>query len=229
MTIVLVHAAWHSPWHWHRVRAELSTPTVTVDLPSCDGRRGDMHDDASEIRRVLDEHDEVTVVAHSYSGVPVTEAAAGHPSVRHLVYLAAYNADLDETVAGFLPPDPAEPNVRPDTDLEPTPDGLLRFRPDRAVDVLFHDCPDPRAAVRHMRETNPVVIGQAPRAIAWQQTPSTYAVCTADRATAVSVQRRLATRADHVVEIDSGHSPFLARPRQVADIILAAHSSTTAA
>lgn len=219
MTVVLVHAAWHSPWHWNRVIPELSLPAVVVDLPSCDGRRGDMHDDAAEIRRVLDDHDDVTLVGHSYSGIPVTEAAAGHPSVRSLVYLASYNADLEESLGGFLPPDPAVPNVRPETDLEATADGLVRFRPDRAVEVLFHDCPDPQEAVSYLRPVTRVIIGQAPNAVAWKEIPSTYVICTADRATAVGVQRKLSARADRVVELDSGHSPFLAHPRQVADII----------
>lgn len=219
MTVVLVHGAWHSPWHWEQVLRLLPMPAVTVDLPSCGPDRGDMHDDAAAIRAELDRHDTVTLVAHSYGGIPATEAAAGHPAVSGLLYLAAYNADRDETLAGLAPEDPDEPNIRPQVDCEPTADGRIAFRPDRAVEVLFHDCPDPAEAARHLRAMPPAFTGQSPRAVAWKDIPSAYAVCTRDRATAVSVQRRLAERAGRVFEIDSGHAPFLARPDRVAAII----------
>ena len=219
MTVVLVHGAWHSPWYWEQVLPLLSMPTVTVDLPSCGRDRGDMHDDAAAIRRTLDRYDDVTLVAHSYAGIPATEGASGHPAVSGLLYLAAYNADLGETLAGFAPDDPAEPNIRPETDCELTADGRVAFRPDRAVEVLFHDCPDPQEAARHLRPMPPAFTGQAPTAVAWKDIPSAYVVCTGDRATAVGVQRRLSERAGRVFEIDSSHSAFLSRPRRVAEII----------
>lgn len=219
MTVVLVHGAWHSPWHWHAVTPHLPQPAATVDLPSCGPGRADMHADAAAIRRVLDEHSDVTLVAHSYGGIPATEAAAGHPAVRNLVYLAAYNADAGETLAGFAPEDPAEANIRPELDCELTEDGLLAFRPDRAMEVLFHDCPDPSAAAQHLRPMMPMFTQQAPDAVAWKEIPSTYVICTRDRATAVGVQRRLSARAQRVLEIDTGHAAFLARPERLAAII----------
>lgn len=219
MTVVLVHGAWHSPWHWNAVIPQLDAPAVPVDLPSCGPDHADMHADAVHIRRVLDDHADVTLVAHSYGGIPATEAASGHPAVRRLLYLAAYNADLGETLAGFAPQDGSEPNINPERDCEMTADGLAAFRPERAVDVLFHDCPDPHEAARHLRPMAPAFTQQAPDAVAWKAIPSSYVVCTRDRATAVSVQRRLATRAQRTFELDTGHCPFLASPLQVARII----------
>ncbi|BCJ27850.1 hypothetical protein Asera_19580 [Actinocatenispora sera] len=74
-TVVLVHGAWHSPWCWNPVVAELDQygiHSVTVDLPSCrtvDGApAGDMHADAAEIRNTLDRYEDVVLVAHSYGG-----------------------------------------------------------------------------------------------------------------------------------------------------------------
>jgi pimeloyl-ACP methyl ester carboxylesterase len=194
-------------------------PAVAVDLPSCGPEHADMHADAAAIRRVLDEHADVTLVAHSYGGIPATEAAAGHPAVRGLVYLAAYNADRGETLAGLAPENPDEPNVRPETDCVLTADGLVAFRPDRAEDVFFHDCPAPREAAGHLRPMAPAFIEQAPDAVAWREIPSAYVICTRDRATAVSVQRRLAARAQRTFEVGTGHSSFLATPGRIAEII----------
>jgi pimeloyl-ACP methyl ester carboxylesterase len=219
MTIVLVHGAWHHPWHWHQLVPRLPQPVVIVDLPSCGPEHADMHADAAAIRRVLDDQAEVTLVAHSYGGIPATEAAAGHTAVSGLVYLAAYNADRGEKLSGFIPADPTEPNIRPEVDRELTPDGLLEFRPDRAAEVLYHDCPDPTEAIRHLRPMAPAFAEQEPHSVAWRDIRSAYVVCTRDRATAVSVQRRLATRADRIVEIDSGHSAFLSHPQRLAEII----------
>lgn len=219
--VVLVHGAWHDPWHWHEVASELRArgrQVETVDLPSCRPERGDLYDDSAAIRAALDRHTDALLVAHSYGGIPATDAAAGHPAVRRIVYLSAYMADIGESLGGFEPP-PEEPNIHPQTDLEMVDEQTMIMKPDRAPDVLFHDCPDVEAAVDHLRGMNPAVLGQAPKSVAWQDTPSTYVMTTDDRATAVSVQRELSKRAEAVAEIGCGHSSFLARPDDVCRII----------
>ncbi len=50
--------------------------------------------------------------------------------------------------------------------------------------------------------------------------PSTYLVCTGDRGTPAHRQREFARSAARVVELDTGHHPFLARPDAVADILM---------
>ena len=112
-----------------------------------------------------------------------------------------------------------EPNVNPEIDCDVTEDGLLAFKPDRAEHVLFHDCPDPREAARHLRPMAPPFTQQSPNAVAWKAIPSTYVVCTQDRATAVGVQRTLSTRAAHARELPSSHSAFLSHPARLAEII----------
>lgn len=220
-TVVLVHGAWHQPWHWHEVEDRLTArgrQVVTVDLPSCGPERGDLYDDSAAIRAALDRQSDAVLVAHSYGGIPATDAAVDHPAVRRIVYLSAYMADVGESLGGFEPP-ATEPNIHPQTDLEMVDERTMAMKPDRALEVLFHDCPDADAAVDHLRGMNPVVLGQSPRSVAWRGIPATYVVTTDDRATAVSVQRELSHRADAVAEIPSGHSSFLARPDDVCRIV----------
>jgi pimeloyl-ACP methyl ester carboxylesterase len=58
-----------------------------------------------------------------------------------------------------------------------------------------------------------------PQAIAWRGIPSTFVVCTRDRAILPSLQRRIAERASSVVEWDTSHSPFASRPELVAELL----------
>jgi pimeloyl-ACP methyl ester carboxylesterase len=49
--------------------------------------------------------------------------------------------------------------------------------------------------------------------------PTTYVVCAQDRGVNPADQRAMAAKAGDAVELDTSHSPFLSRPRQVADVI----------
>lgn len=228
-TVVLVHGAWHSPWSWTHVIEGLDQrglASVTVDLPSCRpdvDPPADMHADAAEIRRELDRHADVVLVAHSYGGIPATEAAAGHPAVRHIVYLAAYNADEGETLMGYAVPDAGPDVLNPAADLEPAAPGSMAVRADRAATIFYNDLEPARAdeAVRHLRPMSAAVLDQPPAAIAWKQLPSTYIRTGRDNATPPVVQERLSARAGQVHELDTSHSPFLSHPDDVTELIAA--------
>ena len=104
-TIVLVHGAWHGAWCWERLTPLLDDAGVTsiaVDLPGHGNDRGpftDLHGDADRVRETLDDVDgDVVLVGHSYGGCVITDAGA-HPDVRHLVYVAAFPLDADESAA----------------------------------------------------------------------------------------------------------------------------------
>jgi pimeloyl-ACP methyl ester carboxylesterase len=229
-TVVLVHGAWHSPWCWNQVIAELNQygiASVTVDLPSCrdDGTpAGDMHADAAEIRRTLDQYEDVVLVAHSYGGIPATEGAAGHPAVRHIVYVAAYNADDGETLMGYAVPNPGPDILNPGTDLDISETGMMAVKAERAPTLFYNDL-EPAAAAEatsHLRAMSAAVLEQSPTAVAWQGIPSTYLLTGLDNATPTVVQRELCKRAGTVYEfLDSSHSPFLSQPKKVADVIKA--------
>ena len=50
--------------------------------------------------------------------------------------------------------------------------------------------------------------------------PSTYLVCSQDRGTPAERQREFARRAGSVVEIETGHHPFLSQPEAARDLLL---------
>lgn len=59
------------------------------------------------------------------------------------------------------------------------------------------------------------------RQIAWQQKSATYFVYTEDLATPAAVQRRRAKDETRLVELAAGHHPFLSRPDEFAQSLVA--------
>jgi pimeloyl-ACP methyl ester carboxylesterase len=228
MRVVFVHGACvrDGDWWWHRAAAVLQARgvvSVAPALPSCGetgqsagGNGPGLSDDVAEVRRVLRASTEPTiVVAHSYGGIVVAEAAAGIEAVRHLVLISSYLPEPGQSLSSFAGDEPA-PFLRVDPDA-----GTFGVQPELFVDTFMHDCPADVVAesTRHLAEQGLSVTQQPVRASAWRDAPSTYLVCTADRGTPADRQRDFARRATRVVDVDSGHHPFLSHPDAVADII----------
>jgi pimeloyl-ACP methyl ester carboxylesterase len=89
-----------------------------------------------------------------------------------------------------------------------------------AADLFYGDCDptDTAIAVAQLRPIASTPIDTSGRP-AWRDVPSTYVVCTDDRAVTPPLQRRMARHATHVVEWPTSHSPFLSRPELVVDLI----------
>lgn len=218
---LLVHGAWHGAWCWDLVRAALDADgwrSHAVDLPSAnppadrheDDRPAGMLDDADAIRDSLRRIDgPVVVVAHSYGGVPATEAIAGAANVVGVVYLAGFQLDAGESMFTFLGghvPDDGTGHAPPYED---------------ARRILFDDVPEADAdrAVARLRPQSVRSFTERVTTAGWRAVPSSYLVCDRDQALDPSRQRELATRADSVHRLPSGHSPFLSMPRQLATLL----------
>ena len=223
--VLLVHGAWHGPWCWERVEAALrlrGIETHTVDLPSCrpqpDGRTT-FADDAATVRTVLDQlATPAVVVGHSYGGMVITEGAARHPNVRHLVYLAAFMPDVGEQTLSLLTGAP-EPNPALFAALRNGADGWSTVDPAVVHELFYGDC-DPEdaalaaAQLRPMRGGNDTI-----GSVAWKTAPAMYVVATQDRIILPSLQRAMAKRATAVLEWETSHSPFWSRPELLADLL----------
>jgi pimeloyl-ACP methyl ester carboxylesterase len=222
-TVVLVHGAWHGAWSWDMVTPHLDAarvPYVAVDNPSVNRPGARLHDDADNVRHLLDEIDgPVVLVGHSYGGAVITDAGA-HDTVQHLVYVTAFALDDGESVTQ---------NALSGGDAGGALEEAIRFEGDvltldtaGAIAAFYHDCPAAvaGAAAAKLRPQSIAALSEAPRAIAWKERPATYVVCTEDRALSPGLQRSCAARIDNTVEIATGHSPFLARPELVAGLLL---------
>jgi hypothetical protein len=58
---------------------------------------------------------------------------------------------------------------------------------------------------------------QTPNAVAWRDRPSTYVVCTDDKAVHPDLQRLMANRCTSQFDVPASHSPFLSWPDCLAD------------
>lgn len=214
--IVLVHGAWHSAWHWHRLVPELERrgwSTSAVELPSTGGdpEKG-MYDDARALREHLESVDgPVTVLAHSYAGLPVSEVADTVPNVRHLLYLAAHMLEAGEADVTPL----GGPWFPADSRLIPVPDS--------ARDALFHDVPGELAdeAIARLRPQSARSFTDEQTHTAWRTLPSALIICDEDRIIPeVFIKRALTSKmADVVRHLPGSHSPFLSRPAELADLV----------
>ncbi len=223
MEIVLVHGAWHGSWCWGGVRPLLEARGLTVrtvDLPSVDAEPGDeagLSGDAAAVAAVLDAAEApVLLVGHSYGGMVVSEAAAGRDDVARLVYLCAFMPPPGSSLEDLTGGRPA-PWIRLVEDGRTLPDlELMR-------DVFYGDCDDETAAsaIAQLRPMPPAPFVEPVRQPAWQAIPSTYVVCTLDRAIPVELQRRFATQAEESLELEASHSPFFSQPQAVADLLAA--------
>lgn len=100
--------------------------------------------------------------------------------------------------------------------------GTFTVRPDALAETFLQDCDAEiqQAAIDKTAHQSLAVLEAPVQAAAWQQLPSTYLVCADDRGTPADRQREFATRAGNVIELDTGHHPFLSQPAAVRDLVL---------
>ncbi|SES49616.1 Pimeloyl-ACP methyl ester carboxylesterase [Streptomyces sp. yr375] len=219
--LLLVHGAWHGPWCWRQLIDELPDIDVrTVALPSsgddtaASGVLGDLRDDAAVVAEAVAAIDgPVVVVAHSYGGVPVTEALGSVGDVRRLVYLCAFQLDVGDSLlssVGGTPP--------PWWEVREREGHIVALEPER----VFYGDVDPELveqAVAQVGVQSLASFSQPLTRAAWHTLPSTYVVCEADCAIPPFAQEAMSNRAQEVRRLDASHSPFLSRPAELAALL----------
>ncbi len=217
-TLMLVHGAFHGSWCWDPLLAELAARQVdacAVDLPFTTLA----DDEATVVAAVEAQHargEQVVLLGHSFGGAVISGAggigAAARPGVAHLIYLTAVLTSPEETLS--IEPSPGMGALRYDGDV-------ASVDPDGAVAAFYHRCPPQDAiwATSRLRGMPAATLTAPSSAAAWRVVPSTYIVCTDDQMIGADDQRRMAARATTSHELDSDHSPFLACPAALADIL----------
>lgn len=250
MRFVLVHGGFHAGWCWDRVIAELQAlghDAVAVDLPGHGARVDEESTLANRCEAIVsavraEAPQKSVLVGHSGGGFDATLAADAAPDlVGHITYLAAALPREGRTY-------PEAMAMRDDEDLGEDFDadvgemlGYLKFDDDGAMwfadfdgawKYFYHDC-DEATARWAFERLGPERFGDTtvtpvsvPRF--WEaDLPRSFIRCLQDRSMprwlADTVTRRLGVKQ---LTIDTSHSPFLSRPRELAELLVYATTTT---
>lgn len=220
--IILVHGAWVGPWEFAplvEILLERGWEVDALDLPST-GTTESMFQDAAAISAAIDRAGgPVVLVAHSYGGVPVTQAG-DHPAVERIVYVAAFALDAGESVIASV--GGSLPEAWGIADGQVT---MGRSRDER-VDLISADMPPgvPREASEQLadlfRPQSLPSFSDAVSEVAWRVKPTTYILTENDGVVSPAFQESLAVRSGaEIIRIPHGHAPFQEDPAGFADLL----------
>jgi pimeloyl-ACP methyl ester carboxylesterase len=224
--VVLVHGAWADGSSWQKVIPLLEARglhVVSTQIPLTS-----FEADVDATRRAISGMDgPVLLVGHSYGGIVITEAG-NDAKVAGLVYVAAFAPDdgqvINDLNKGF-PPAPGGAEIRPQGG------GFLVLTKKGVEEDFGQDLKPAEKALLLATQTPTAgtVFGAKPTIAAWHAKPSWYIVAANDRTIAPDAERAMAKHmgAD-VTELASSHVAMLARPKEVADVIIDAAAGKTA-
>jgi pimeloyl-ACP methyl ester carboxylesterase len=226
---LLIHGSCHGAWCWRDAIPELQSRGHTaraIDLPGHGEDPTPVNDVtldgyAAAILSAL--HGPTIVVGHSMGGFPITRAADLDPThMAQLIYLCAYVPLGGTSLADQRRQAPRQPLIPA---IRRAPDGRsFTIDPGMARDVFYHDCdPDTAAwATQHL----------CPQAVQPQETaftpgphvakvPRDYILCEDDRTIPPEYQATMTEGwpAGTVHHLPTGHSPFLACPARLAELL----------
>ena len=224
--IVLVHGAWADGSGWKGVYDILVKHGYRVSIVQ--EPETSFREDVAATKRVIAQQDgPCVVVAHSYGGAVITEAA-NDPKVMALVYVAAHMPDAGENEADDGKRFPSD--LSKSTAIKKTADGFTYLDPAQFHEYFGADLSAEQAAfmarsqVLNAVDNFKAVITTA----AWRSKPSWMLVATKDRTINPDLERWYAERAkSHKVEVaGASHSVYVSRPKEVAVLIEEAATHT---
>jgi pimeloyl-ACP methyl ester carboxylesterase len=230
-TIVLVHGAWADPSGWAQV----------IDLLEADGYqtvapRLDLHSiegDVAIVRAALDAiPGDKLLVAHSYGGIVISNAAAGRTDILGLVYTAAFVPDEGDSIVtlgeGYTPPAALGHLVfTGDPWASPAYIDPAYFHEVFAADLTVEQAAEFNAA---QQPANPAILVSPSGPVAWHDLPTWYAISGTDLIIDPALQRWMADRAGATTiefKKDSHVGGYTVHARQFTNLIDKAARVTT--
>ncbi len=224
-TIVLVHGAFEDGSAWQRVISTLQHErynVVAVQIPL-----SSLAADVQVTKRAVDaQTTPIVLVGHSWGGAVITEAAAGNPHVKALVYIAAFAPDAHEGVTAYSEKFPSRLGsaVRPDSA------GYLTVDPAQFQELFAGDVPaaDAQVAAATQKPILASAFGDAVDQAAWKSIPAWYVLTLDDLAIHPELQRFYAERMGaKTTPIKSSHAVIVSHAAEVARVIEEAARTTS--
>jgi pimeloyl-ACP methyl ester carboxylesterase len=217
--IVLVHGAWADGSGWKGVYDILVKDGYKVSIVQ-EPETSFKEDVAATKRMIAQQDGPCVVVAHSYGGAVITEAA-NDSKVVALVYVAAHMPDAGESEAEDGKRFPSD--LSKSTAIKKTADGFTYLDPAQFHEYFAADLPNEVAAfmarsqvLNYAENFNAVITTPA-----WRSKPSWMLVPTKDRTINPDLERWYAARAkSHVTEVSgASHCVYISKPNEVAAVI----------
>jgi pimeloyl-ACP methyl ester carboxylesterase len=234
-TIVLVHGDWADGSSWTGVIERLQDRGYAVVAPPnlLRGPAADAAYLASYLKTIAGP---IVLVAHSYGGFVVTNAATGNTNVKALVYIDSFLPDEGEVLgalaagAGSCIGESALSAVPYDGGV----DLYLRWEanpPYPGFVACFANGVAPRDAKVLAAAQRPAALAEFSEPSgppAWKAIPSWSLIGTLDRVIPRALQEAMSSRAGaHVSRVSAGHLTPITRPADVTAMILSAVDATT--
>ena len=237
-TVVIEAGAWADNSSFAGVVRLLQHDGYTVDVPP-NPLQGLTYDSQTLAGFLGTISGPVVLVGHSYGGMVITNAAAGNPNVKALVYVDAYIPARGDTLQGLTGAQPGSCLAVPPTDVTnvftfapipgaPASDLDAYVKPGVFASCFANGLPAGEAAVLAATQ-RPLATGtlaDASGVPAWQAIPSWAVVGTADHVIPPAEQLFMAARTHaHITEVDAPHLSMVSNPGTVTQVILnAAHA-----
>ncbi|MCE3289585.1 MAG: alpha/beta hydrolase [Caulobacter sp.] len=224
-TVVLVHGAFADGSSWSGVASRLSNDGYRV-VVAANPLRG-VKSDAAYVGSLLSSiKGPVVLVGHSYGGAVISAAAADHPNVRTLVYVAAFEPAPGESSLALSARFPgstlaealAAPVALPGGGVD------LYIQPDRFPAQFAADVPPAQATAMGLsqRPIAQAALVEPQAAAAWQSLPSWTIYGDADRNIPPAAMAFMADRAKSkktVVVKGGSHALMVSHPAEVTALI----------
>jgi pimeloyl-ACP methyl ester carboxylesterase len=228
-TVVLVHGAWADTASWDgEVSALLEQG---YDARAIANPVENLTTDFETVKGFLATiKGPIVLVGHSYGGSVITNAAAGNPNVKALVYVDAAAPDVGETTKQLSGKDSV---LSTDTDTQlfdslsypGAPEGAsdLYLKKDVFLDKFGNDVPTDVATRlwATQRAASTVAFGTPSQFAAWKTIPSWYFISSGDRIITPDSETAMANRAhSHITTFDGGsHLTLVSHPEAVTAVI----------
>jgi len=213
-SVVLVHGAFADGSGWKPVADILGRDGYTVYVVQ--EPETSFAADVAATRLVLDRAGPCVLVGHSYGGMIITEAG-GHPGVRSLVYVAAFQPAVGDSAGALLAKTPPAENS-----IGPVGGGFVAVKTESFPADFAADVPKPIARFMAISQV-PIaadILGTKVTVAAWADKPSYAVVAKQDRMINPELERFMAGRAkSETIELAGSHAIFLSHPKEVAALV----------
>jgi pimeloyl-ACP methyl ester carboxylesterase len=222
--IVVVHGLWADGSSWSKVIPTLQKAghrVIAVQLAA-----HSLADDVATVKRAIDLVGGPTIlVAHSFGGFVITQAAYNNQNVTGLVYVSAFAPDEGESAVNFVPVESLPPGL-----LVVDSGGFAYLNPQMFPQAFAQDVNTTEAEILAavQKPAHQSLFTEKSGPPAWKQLPTWFVVSENDRIIPPDAERMFAQRMNATtISLNSSHASLVSHPNEVAQLILDAARGST--